>query len=229
MSTTMQQLVEAAYSRSSANDPGKLATDGELVAVANRIYHALFALAAAAAPERFVSKVNLAALAGTPPAAVLSADVIDVRRVQTVAGTKVNIIPVEEVDRLWHLAPAMYRQGGSLVSRAGVGDPVATDVLTVWQLDAPADLTTLASVVDARFPTRHIELIVVELAMYLATKDEGRDAAEFAALKQYRDMNMEAFFRLSGLSMTALQSPHGGVIHQRLDDLMKVGASRSPA
>lgn len=222
--TTMQQIVEAAYSRSTANDPGKLATDGELVAVANRIYHALFALAAAAAPERFTSKVALAALAGAPAAAVLSTDIIDVRRVQTAAGAKVNVIPVEELDRGWHLAPCVYRQGGSLVSRGQAGDPVAGDILTVWQLDAPVDLTALASVVDARFPTRHIELIVVELAMYLATKDTGRDAAEFAALKQYRDMNMEAFFRLSGLSMTALQSPHGGVIHQRLNELMKVAS-----
>lgn len=225
MTTTMQQIVEAAYSRSTANDPGKLATDGELVAVANRIYHALFALAAVAAPERFTSRVALAPLAGNPASALLSTDVIDVRRVQTGAGARVNVIPVEEVDRGWHLAPCVYRQGGSLVSRGLTGDPVAGDVLTVVQLDAPTDLTTLASVVDTRFPTRHIELIIVELAMYLATKDTGRDAAEYAALKQFRDMQLEAFFRLSGLSMTALQSPHGGVIVQRLNELMRVAGT----
>jgi hypothetical protein len=220
MITTMQMLVEGAYSRSTANDPGKLATDGEMIGVLNRIYHTLFALAAAAAPEKFLSRAALPALAGAPASAVLSTDVIDIRRVQNAAGGKVNVIPVEEIDRGWHLAPAVYRQGGSLVTRAQVGDPVVGDVLTVLQLDAPADLVALASVVDARFPTRHVELIIVEGAMYLSTKDEGRDTAEFGKLKAYRDAQLEMFIKLSGLSMTALQSPHGGMIIQRIQALM---------
>lgn len=220
MTTTAQNLIEAAYSRSTANDPGKLATDGELLGVANRIQHTLFALAAAAAPERFMSRVNLTALSGTPAATTLTTDVIDVRRMQNASGGKVNVIPVEEIDRGWHLAPAVYRQGLSLVSRGNAGDPISGDVLTCFQLDAPADLTALNSVVDTRFPTRHIELIVVEMAIYLATKDTGRSASEFQALKDFRDMQLEAFFRLSGLSMTALQSPHGGIIVQRLNQLM---------
>ena len=33
MSHTAQELIEGAYSRSTANDPGKLATDGELLGV----------------------------------------------------------------------------------------------------------------------------------------------------------------------------------------------------
>jgi hypothetical protein len=221
MTTTVQNIIEGAYSRSTANDPGKLATDGELISVLNRVYHAMYALAAAASPERFTSKVALN-LAGAPPAVTSPVDVIDIRRLETAAGAKVNIIPVEEKDRGWHLAPAVFRQGATIVSRAAAGDPVAGDVLTAWILDAPTDLAALANQIDVRFPTRHVELIVVELAMYLATKDSGRDAGEFAALKSYRDMQMEAFFRLSGLSTTALQSPHGGMIHQRLNELMSV-------
>lgn len=227
--TTVQQIIEGAYSRSTANDPGKLATDGELLALANRIYHALWAIAAAAAPERYVSRVATAALAGAPASTALSVDVIDVRRVETALGGTVNVIPVEEKTRSWHLAPAIYRQGSVLVSRgalAGVygaaADPVGGDILTVWQLDAPTDLTALAQVLDARFPTRHMELIITMIAMYLSTKDEGRDAAEYQKLKSYHDSNMEMFLRLSGLSMTALQSPHGGVIVQRLNALMGV-------
>jgi hypothetical protein len=221
MGTTVQNLVEAAYSRSTANDPGKLATDGELIAVANRIYHIIYALAAAASPERFTAKTTLT-LTGSPPSVASPVDVIDIRRLETAAGLKVNIIPVEEKDRGWHLPPAVFRQGSTIVSRAAASDPVVGDVLTAWLLDAPTDLTALANTIDSRFPTRHVELIVVELAMYLATKDSGRDAGEFAALKNYRDMQMEAFFRLSGLSTTALQSPHGGVIHQRLNELANV-------
>jgi hypothetical protein len=225
--TTMQDIVEGAYSRSTANDPGKLATDGELVGVGNRLYQLIYAIGAAAAPGSFTSRVALAALAGAPASAALSTDVIDVRRVQTGAGAKVNVIPVEEIDRSWHLAPAMYRQGNSLISRGNAGDPIAGDVLTVFQLDAPAPLTGLVSVLDPRFPVRYVELIIVELAMYLSTKDEGRDASEFQKLKVYRDLQWETFFRLSGLSLTALQSPHGGAIIQRINSLMTAAGKPS--
>lgn len=219
MSTSVQQVIEAAYSRSTANDPGKLATDGELLGLTNRLYQVIFAVAAAAAPERFVSKTTCA-LSGSPASGTLSTDIIDVRRVQKANGTKVNVIPVEEIDRLWHLAPAVYRQGSSLVSRGQASDPGA-ETLTVWQLDAPAILVDLTSTLDPRFPLRDVELIIVEIAIYLATKDEGRNAQEFAALKSYRDLQWEQFLRLSGLSMTALQSPHGGIIVQRLQSLMQ--------
>lgn len=219
MATTVQQLVEGAYSRSTANDPGKLATDGELIGVANRLFQAYFALAAAASPERFVSKTTVT-LAGSPPTATAPLEVIDIRRVESAAAVKINVIPLEEKDRGWHLAPAIFRQGSSIVSRAGSGDPVATDVLTLWVLDAPATLAALTDSIDARFPTRNVELIIVELAMYLSTKDADRDASEFTKLRDYRDMQREAFFQLSGLSTTALQTPHGGIIVQRLNMLM---------
>jgi hypothetical protein len=221
MSTTVQILVEAAYSRSTANDPGKLATDGELVALANRIYQVIFAASAVAAPERYLSRATIS-LTGNPASGALSADIIDVRRVQRADGTKINVIPVEEIERSWHLAPAMYRQAELLISRGKPGDPVGEPV-TVFQLDAPASLTALTDVLDARFPVRHLELIIVEMATYLATKDEGRNASEFAALKTYRDQQYALFIHLSGLSMTALTSPHGGIIMQRLQSLMQQG------
>jgi len=225
MSTTAQNLIEAAYSRSTANDPGKLATDGELLGLADRLFQFIYAVAAVAAPERFLSKTTLT-LAGSPPSVTVPTDLIDLRRVQNASGGKVNVIPVEEIDRGWHLAPAVFRQGATIVSRGQSGDPVATDVLTAWILDAPASLSALSTVLDTRFPTRHVELIIVEMAVYLATKDTGRDAAEFAALKDYRDVQRAGFLQLSGLSTTALQSPHGGVIVQRLNQLASVnGAS----
>lgn len=226
MSTTVQQIIEAAYARSTANDPGKLATDGELLALTNRIYHALWAIAAVANPAAFTSRVATTALAGAPASTALTTDVIDVRRVQTAAAAKVNVIPLEEIDRSYHLAPAVYRQGGVLVSRGLAGDPVAGDILTIFQLDAPADLTLLASVLDVRFPTRNMELVITMIAMYLSTKDEGRDAAEFAKLKSYHDTTMETFIRLSGLTMTALQSPHGGVIVQRINALLAAAGAK---
>lgn len=224
---TAQQIIEAAYARSTANDPGKLATDGEMISVLDRLFQALYAVRAAAEPSGALARANLAALAGSPASATLPTDMIDLRRVQRNSDSaKVNVIPVEEIDRSWHLAPAIYRQGNSVVSRGGAGDPVAGDTLTIFHLDAPATITALVSVLDARFPVRHHELLVVELAIYLATKDAGaRQAPEFQALVNTRNMYLETFMRLSGLSMTALQSPHGGVIMQRLNSLLQASKS----
>lgn len=224
--TTVQELVEGAYARSASNDPGKLATEGELVTVANRMYQLVYAIMAAAAPERFTSRAVLAAMVGAPAATALSVDIIDVRRVQRASGAKVNVIPLEEVDRLWHSAPAVYRLSGALVSRGRTDDPVAGEVLHVFQLDAPAGLVNIASVLDARFPVRHIGLLIDEMAMYLSTKDEERNPTEFAKLKTARDLQWETMFQLSGLSMTAMTSPHGGAIIQRVNSLMAAAAAK---
>lgn len=223
MPASAQQLIEAAYSRSTANDPGKLATDGELLGVANRIYQLLYALKAVSAPEQHTTSGNivLASSIGAIPV-----DTIDIRLVEGVsgvvsAGTKINVIPVEEKHRTWHLAPRMYRQGNSLISLAGSGDPGAADTVKLFYIDAPATLSALSTTLDVRYPVRFEELIIVELAMYLSTKDANRDAAEFGKLSSYRNMQLEAFFRLCGLSMTALQTPHGGMIVQTLNAIMK--------
>jgi len=222
MPASVQQLLEAAYSRSTANDPGKLATDGELMPVLNRIYQTLYALKAVSAPEQHTAAANIVLAAGI---GTLPTDMIDIRRIEglggvVAAGLKINVIPVEEKDRGWHLAPRMYRQGNSIISPVGTGDPAVSDTVKLFHLDAPATLSALATTLDVRYPVRFEELLVVELAMYLSTKDATRDAAEFGKLSTYRNMQLEAFFRLCGLSMTALQSPHGGMIIQTLQAVL---------
>lgn len=214
---TVQTILEAAYVRSTANDPGKLTVDGEMVATLNRQFQMLYAIKAVSAPDAHVARVNLSALSGSPAAATLPSETIDIRRIQSSGGTKVNLIPVEDIDRTWHLAPAVYRQGASLVSRGLSGDPIATDVLTIWHLDAPTALTALANTIDTRFESRFHELLIISLAIYMSTKDVDRDAGEFQKLVSERQIQLEAFFKLCGLSMTALQTPHGSVIIQKLN------------
>lgn len=229
---TAQQLIEAAYSRSVANDPGKLATDGELLGVINRIYQTLYALKAVSAPEQHLATAVLTFTGLVTNA--LPTDIIDIRGVDgltgaVAAGAKINVIPIEEKARGWHLAPRVYRRGGVLVSVGGAGDPVNTDTVTLIHLDSPATLVALATSTDARFPVRFEELIIVEAAMYLSTKDPNRDPGEFSKLTAYRNMQIEAFFRLCGLSMTAMQTPHGGVIIQTLNNMIASMVKKSGA
>lgn len=219
---TAQVIVEAAFSRSTKNDPGKLAVDGEMIGTLDRVHQTLYAVAAVAAPERHTVGVNLVLAASI---ATIPTDSIDLRRVEGFAGTvaagsKINVIPVEEKDRSWHIAPRMYRLSSTLVSLGGVGDPGAADMVKLFHLDAPAAITVLGSTTDARFPKRYDELLIVTMAIYLSTKDAGRDMADFNKLNEYWKSLLTMFLNDCGLSMTALQTPHGGVIMQKLNAIL---------
>ncbi len=217
MATNAQVLIEAAYARSTANDPGKLATDTELLGVADRVYQVLFALAAAVNPDAYITRTECALSSSVGP---LPTDVIDLRRAQSSGGQRVNIIPIEEIDRSWHLPPAVFREGSNLVSRGNVGDPGPSDVLTIWVLAAPVNLVALTTPLDVRFPVRNHEIIINYLARYLAIKDVSRSPSEFTALSSEAQGLMAVFLQLSGLTTTALQSPHAGKLIERVESLL---------
>ncbi len=179
--TTVQTILEGAYNRYSANDPGKLAQDPELIAHLSRVYERTWPLIARARPDQFQAEAVLT-LASYPPSVALPANMIDLLAVFNAASESVWVIPATDRNRVWQLAPCVFRVGGTLRSRFASGDPVAGDVLTVSLLDAPAALTTLTSVIDPRWPVRHIQLLVDELAAYLGIKDAGRSDADRNAL-----------------------------------------------
>lgn len=217
MSVTVQQLIEAGYARSSANEAGKLAEDAELIALADRIVQALFAIAAALNPDAYQSRATIALAAGVGP---LPTDLIDLRRVQTTGGSKVHVVPVNELDRSWAVPPVVFREGPNLVSRGLPKDPGPSDSLTIWGLIPPATLTVLTSAIDPRIPVRHHQLVINELALYLAVKDASRSPADRASIKAERDATWETFLRLSGLTLTALESAQAGPIIQLVEQLI---------
>jgi hypothetical protein len=204
--TTAQQLIEAGYSRSTLNDPGKLAGDPELIGYLNRRYQLRFALLASASGDNMLAKAALV-LAGAPAAVALPADVIDTIRCENAGGAKVHIVPAEEKDRGWHLTPAVFRQGLSLVSLMRAGDPGAAATLTLFYLDAPAALTLLASVLDGRYPARFEGLLVLDIAMYLSNKDDGRDEGEYKELQVEAAGEEKAFNILVYGSATGKERP----------------------
>lgn len=141
---TAQDIIESAYARSSSNDAGKLAVDGEMLAHLNRKYQHYFALFVARGGDVGVTK-SAVALAGAPATGALPADMVDLIRIETTAGAKVNLIPVTEKARSWHLAPAVYRLGNSLVSRGNAGDPAAGETINVYLKDATTAFTPLGT------------------------------------------------------------------------------------
>lgn len=206
---TAQDFIEAALVRSTANDPGKLATDGELLNHCSRVFARLFSLFARARPDKAQSQSTVT-LAGNPPTAALPADLIDVRRVENTTGAKVHLIPATEKDRTWHIAPSVYQVGNTLYSRNKTGDPAAADVLTLFLLDQPAALSALSSTIDARFPMRHYQFVIDLVALYLDTKDQSRDQAAHAKLVEEVALAKEAFALEYELGPTALEWIHDG-------------------
>lgn len=208
MSTSAQVIIEAGYARSTTNDPGKLAVDGELLGRLNRMYQSLWALAARQRPESFTSTTSLV-LGGAPPSATLPTDIVELQYIRNALSAKVHLIPVRELDRTWHITPSVYQQGLSLISRGQVGDPVAGDVLSVWLIAAATTLAALATNLDALFPVRHHEILVNDIALYLDAKDEGRDANAFARLVNDQKMKLAAFAAEYNLNVSALEFVHG--------------------
>ena len=204
--TTAQQIIEAGYLRSTLNDPGKLAIDAELIAYLNRRYQLRFALLAAASGDNMLASALLN-LAGSPAAAALPADIIDIIRVKNAAGATVHVIPADESERSWHVAPCVFRQGLSLVSRMKTGDPGVGSTLTLFHLDAPAALTALASALDARYPARWENLLINDIAVYLSVKDDGRDENEYKQLELEVEKDERAFNLLVYGSATAKERP----------------------
>lgn len=202
--TTAQQIIEAAYARSTDNDPGKLAVDAELISHLNRDYQARFALWSLKAGDAALASTALS-FAGNPALAVLPADIIDIDRIEDLSGNKVNLIPVNERGRPWHLAPAVYRQGLTLTSRAQAGDPGTGASYVLFYNDAPATLSALSSVLDARYPARFEMLLILGLAIYLDTKDTGRDLSSHTELKEEYERYDAMFNAEVGIDNSATQ------------------------
>lgn len=205
MSSSVQQLIEAGYVRSTANDPGKLSSDQELIAYLNRCYQTLYAIMAVSIKDAANTFVTLT-FAGSPATASIPTEAIDLERLETLAGENAYLIPVDEKDRGWHIPPSVYRKGNLLVSRGLTGDPVGGTQLRLHYKDNPAQLTALNDTLDARFPFRYENILVLDLALYLSIKDEGRSPQEFQALKTEYTEAMAAFSALTGHSNTTKES-----------------------
>lgn len=204
---TAADWIEGAYNRSAANDAGKLAQDLELLAHVNRVFQRFYALFAKARPDEAASSAALV-LAGNPAAATIPADLIALVSVKNAGGAQVHLIPAHEKQRRWHMAPSAYRIGNTLYSRMLGGDPLAGDTLTALQLDAPPSLAALGTTVDARFPTRHHQLCIDSLALYLDTKDDGRAPEEHAKIVAEYQTALATFASEYDLPPSALEWAH---------------------
>ncbi len=185
VTTTVQDILDAAYAKSTKNQPGTIANETvELLSVVARKLAGIFSFAARIDPTHFATQEDVAGAAS----AWLKPETAEVVfRIEDTAFAEVVVVPID--DRLAaDPKPALYEFGQSFFASAGQANPPgATDTLKFWFAKRPDDPNpnTIAGVLDLGWDEAYNELLILEVAIYLALKD-GR-ANEVEMLKQERN------------------------------------------
>lgn len=191
MSTTPQQILNGAYGKSTKNQPGTIATEAtELLAVVTRALRGLYAAAARVSPSFFGIVVTVPKDAGTS-SWPRPTDAESVFRAELPDGSPVAIVPFD--DRTVESAlPSIYPMGSSYYPAGLPTDPAGDLRLYYSKLpDAPAGLATT---IDGTWPEQFNELLILETAIYLATKDGGSGReSELQVLLQDRNRWLALF------------------------------------
>jgi hypothetical protein len=219
MPTNCRTLIEAAYSRSTFNDPEKLATKSELIGVIDRRMKQLYSVIARENPTYFGTRATMSSTNGTwerpnnPPAELI-------HRVETSDGTQVHITPFD--DRKGEQPPAVYQYGQQYHTVGRTNDPAQNAALTFFYSKRHPDLDPdktpehQDNQLDPMWPEQFNDLVVLHVARYLATKD-GREG-EIQVLAAEEQALMEVLFnhlRVENYGMTARWGQRARLISER--------------
>lgn len=183
VTTTPRLILEAAYAKSKKNQPGKIATESvELLQVVIRAMRGLYAFAARFNPTYFA---DTEAVAYVNPGWARPQTLELIFRVEKQSdGTEVVVVPFDD-RRAESGLPAIYRYGQVYrPASAGAPDPQA-GTLVFFGSKRPDDPATLDATLDPLWVEQFNELLILEVAIYLAMKDARPD--EVPALKLDRD------------------------------------------
>ena len=177
MATTVQDILEMAYAKSTQNNPGTIATESvELLGVVYRMLAGCFAVAARVNPIYFGEKATVAPVTNKwarPP----EAESI-FRTELTTDGSVVAVVPYD--DQLAESAlPSVYEYGQFFFTAGGLASPDdTTDSLDFYYSRQPTALAAVDDNLDALWPESFNELLALHVAKYLATKDGGTQGRE---------------------------------------------------
>lgn len=187
MATTPQQILTDSYAKSKYNQPGRIATESvELLGVINRVIRTFFQIGVRVNPTFFGDSLSVAFSSGwaRPTAAELIFKIVE-----DSSGDEVVVVPFDQLTAESGL-PAVYRMGQVFLSAGNAGDPTS-GALTFHYAKTPTDAATLGTSLDSMWPDTYKELAVLEVATYLAVKDDRKD--EVAYLVGERDNWLRMF------------------------------------
>ena len=195
VTTTPRMILTAAYSKSMKNKPGTIATEStELLQLVIRATRGLYAFAARINPTFFAESADVAFSApgwARPQTAesVFRIEALGSTVPATAAGTEIVVVPFD--DRTAESAmPGVYQIGQIYRSAGNAADPTGGS-LRFFYSKRPTDPATLDATLDALWVEQFNELLSLEVAIYLATKDER--AGELNALIGDRDRWAQMF------------------------------------
>lgn len=181
VTTTVQDILNGAYAKSKKNNPGRIATEStELLEVVKRSLRGLYSFAARINPAFFAETASVAFASGgwARPETAES-----IWRIENPSNVEVVVVPIE--DRAAEVGkPAVYEFGKQFRGAGNASDPTSGN-LTFFYSRRPTDATALTSTLDAQWVEQFNELLMLEVAIYLAIKDER--PGELPELKTQRD------------------------------------------
>jgi hypothetical protein len=212
VTTTVQEILDAAFAKSTKNQPGTIATSGvELLQVVIRSLRGLYAFAARVNPLQFSTVAVVAEVTGfwARPEAAQS-----IFRVEGPGGSEVAVVPFDD-RQAEPSVPSIYefQSGFNAVTNAS---GTTSGFLTFWFSQRPDDPTPLdlTGILDPDWVEDFNELLILEVALYLSLKD-GR-MEEVAGFKQNRNDWARLFANYLQHATANLRRRFG---HQRIIDV----------
>jgi len=190
VTTTPRQILTAAYAKSTKNRPGTIATEStELLQVVIRAMRGLYALAARVNPTFFATDTDVAFASPGWLRPDLAESIFRIERTAATtggtgaAGDEVVVVPFDDRTAESGIG-AVYRIGQTYRPAGNAPDPTG-GTLKFYYSKRPSDPANLDATVDSMWTEQFNELLILEVAMYLALKDGRGD--EVAALRGDRD------------------------------------------
>lgn len=221
VTTTPRDILEAAYPRSMQNNPGTIATEStELLAVVKRALDGCFAFAARINPTFFADTADVVGVGGVWARPETAESLF---RIEEADGTEVVVVPYD--DRTAEaLLPSLYEYGRNFYAAGNATDPGDTDTLTFYyskRADQPAGLD---STLDALWVEQFNELLILEVALYLAVKDGAAQSRgnELQALVAERNRWANRFNAFLEHATTNLRRRYGHVRRINTEALLPI-------
>lgn len=174
------EILEAAYARSTQNNPKQLATEAtELKNLVDRAMNGLYTVAARVNPTFFAKQVTVSFSA---PGWTRPVDAESVVRLEA-AGNEVVIVPYDERTAEADL-PAVYGFGQVYRPAGNANDPTSGD-LEIFYSKQPTKPALVTDPLDSLWRDTFDDLLILEVSIYLAIKDNRQ--SEFQPLSNERD------------------------------------------
>lgn len=178
MPIQVQSLVIAAVARSTKNREGAIVdVGGEMLALCTRSLRGFFAVAGKVNPDFFGTTATVA-YSGPVTGWPQPSDLVTMTRIEMADGTEVDVFDKGSRGMAIEGEPAVYRLGQVYKLAGGSSGPTTSDSLKFWYARTCEIPSAITDEIDAEWPEDHNDLLVVDIALYLAKKDgRGDDVA----------------------------------------------------